>query len=587
MLVAENDDGGVGVFSLLRFEAKDIGTYYIEASAFNDLGEGEYTLEVSESVPLELYNYDQIAGQLIDGYWGGNPRSFNITGGQLTYNITSISGPAQILAVAALELWSDVTGIEFVSVSSSGQLRFRDTGDGAYADSNTSGSAINYSIVNVDTGWLLAYGTTLDSYTFQAYVHEIGHALGLGHAGNYNGDVNYGIDAMYLNDSWATTVMSYFAQDENFYFADQGFSYAYVTSPMGADVVAVAEIYGLSTTTRLGDTTYGFNSTSSRVIHDATQFDNTAYTIVDSGGVDTLDYSGFTANQLIVLEPEVFMNIGGLFGNVSIGRGTVIENAIGGSGDDRINGNSVDNHLLGEGGADYIVGYGGGDTIEGGDAADQIYGTGGNDMLRADGGFDKIYGGGGDDTIFGGSSNDRVQAGSGNDKAFGGIGNDRLLGQIGNDDLRGNEGNDRLYGGDGDDELTGGEGFDRLFGNADNDWLSGGEGDDELTGGGGDDTFVFEDALGTGSVDQILDFGNGNDTIFLDNSIFTAIAEGALAVGSFRLGTEALDVNDWIIYNSATGRIWYDADGSGAGEKVLFAIVDPGTDLTAADFIIG
>jgi serralysin len=56
----------------------------------------------------------------------------------------------------------------------------------------------------------------------------------------------------------------------------------------------------------------------------------------------------------------------------------------------------------------------------------------------------------------------------------------------------------------------------------------------------------------------------------------------------FRAGTSAADANDRIIYDSATGRIYYDADGNDAGAKVLFAQVTAGLALTNADFqIIG
>ena len=78
-------------------------------------------------------------------------------------------------------------------------------------------------IVNVDATWLADYGTALNGYAFQTYVHEIGHALGLGHAGNYNGEANYPYDASFANDSWAVSVMSYYDQTESSYYSNLGF----------------------------------------------------------------------------------------------------------------------------------------------------------------------------------------------------------------------------------------------------------------------------------------------------------------------------------------------------------------------------
>ena len=179
----------------------------------------------------------------------------------------------------------------------------------------------------------------LNSYSFMTYLHEIGHALGLGHAGDYNNTADYVQDALYANDAWSTTIMSYFDQNDNAYFHNQGFTRQFVLTPMVGDIVAMQQMYGLSTTTRAGNTTYGFNSNAGSSIYDAQSMGALAYTVFDSAGVDTLDYSGFTSNQLINLNPETFSNVGTGIGNVSIARGTVIENAIGGSGNDTIIGN--------------------------------------------------------------------------------------------------------------------------------------------------------------------------------------------------------------------------------------------------------
>ena len=232
-----------------------------------------------------------------------------------------------------------MTGITFNEVTTGGQIVYDDNQTGAFASASYSGGITTSANVNVSTQWLTNYGTGLNTYSFQTYIHETGHALGLGHAGNYNGSASYASDSLYLNDAWATTVMSYFSQTDNTYFQAQGFTQEFVVTPMVADGVAVANLYGTNTLTRTGNTTYGFNSTAGNAVYDATLNPTVSYTIYDNGGTDTLDYSGFSQNQVINLNAETFSNIGSRVGNVSIARGAVIENAIGGSGADTIIGN--------------------------------------------------------------------------------------------------------------------------------------------------------------------------------------------------------------------------------------------------------
>jgi len=99
---------------------------------------------------------------------------------------------------------------------------------------------------------------------------------------------------------------------------------------------------------------------------------------------------------------------------------------------------------------------------------------------------------------------------------------------------------------------------------------------------------VFDTVLSASSnVDRIIDFAVVDDTIALDQTIFTALtAIGTLSAAAFRAGTAAADSSDRIIYDAATGRIYYDADGNGAGAQVLFAQVTAGLALTNADFLI-
>jgi Ca2+-binding RTX toxin-like protein len=117
-------------------------------------------------------------------------------------------------------------------------------------------------------------------------------------------------------------------------------------------------------------------------------------------------------------------------------------------------------------------------------------------------------------------------------------------------------------------------------------------GNDTLTGGAGNDVFIFNAALNAATnVDQIMDFdANNNDKIDLENAIFTQLAAtGTLNSANLasNAGGNAGDANDYILYDTTTGNLYYDADGNGAGAKILFAHlnISAGT-LDASDFLV-
>ena len=113
------------------------------------------------------------------------------------------------------------------------------------------------------------------------------------------------------------------------------------------------------------DTTYGFNSTTGKLETTLTSAsDKPDFNVWDQRGIDTFDFSGFKQDQKIDLHSGSLSSVGGFRENVRIGTTTVIENAVGGSGDDRIMGNSADNVLIGGAGADTLVGGGGWNTFK-------------------------------------------------------------------------------------------------------------------------------------------------------------------------------------------------------------------------------
>ena len=277
-------------------------------------------------------------------------------------------------------------------------------------------------------------------------------------------------------------------------------------------------------------------------------------------------------------------------------------------------GNGLANAINGNSGANTLDGGDGNDTLKGHDGVDNLIGGNGADRLDGGAGADTMTGGANSDTYFvddsgdvivenaGEGNGDRVEASasytlSGNVEDLtltgtadiDGAGNDGaniLTGNSGANQLNGNGANDTLYGNSGNDVLIGDAGDDQLRGGNDDDSLYGGSGKDLLVGGAGADGFYFDGPLDAASRDNIKDFDVADDTIYLDRSVFTGFAaDGAIDADAFHLGTAAADAEDRILYDSATGKVYYDSDGDGAAAAVLFAQVAAGTALSELDFV--
>jgi Ca2+-binding RTX toxin-like protein len=214
-----------------------------------------------------------------------------------------------------------------------------------------------------------------------------------------------------------------------------------------------------------------------------------------------------------------------------------------------------------------------------------IVGNAGDNTLNGGGGADRMEGGGGNDTYVVDKATDKVieAAGQGADLVKGSVGlilaaNVEKLTLTGSGDIAGT--------GNGlDNTIVGNAGRNTLKGDAGNDKLFGGKGNDTLVGGADRDTFGFDSALNASTnVDRITDYSVADDTIQLENSVFTGLAAGTLQAAAFFIGSAAHDSSDRIIYNSTTGTLLFDADGTGASAAVKFATLGTGLALTNSEF---
>lgn len=212
-------------------------------------------------------------------------------------------------------------------------------------------------------------------------------------------------------------------------------------------------------------------------------------------------------------------------------------------------------------------------------------GNAGNNVLNGGLGADMMRGGLGNDVYIVDNTGDRMMeaAAAGRDAVQASI-NHTLGAQMEDLALRGTAtaGN----GNELDNIIRGNDMANRLDGRAGRDTMDGGLGRDVLIGGEAADRFMFTTALGNGNMDQIQDFQRGADRIMVDNDIFAGLNAGAMDAARFRAGPQAQDADDRILYDNATGALYYDADGNGTMASVEFARVAAGSNLTAADLAV-
>jgi hypothetical protein len=286
----------------------------------------------------------------------------------------------------ALQEYADYTNITFTEVSgNNGMIRFGNSDQywvsSAFALPYTSGSALTLVDILLANEDSYNINPVKGTWGYDTLVHEIGHALGLKHPGNYNAGGG-GAEPPYLpssQDSAQYTIMSYNSLDNP------------DATAMIFDIAALQYLYGADMSSRTGNDNYIFST-------------GAAFTIWDANGTDTLDASSWAHSVSLNLAPGT-LSYQGLTGTdatltpcVGIAFNCLIENAIGGSASDLLIGNIGNNLLTGGLGNDRLDGSTGNDTLDGGTGDDVLIGGTGNDTLIYSSGSDQLVGGDGLDT---------------------------------------------------------------------------------------------------------------------------------------------------------------------------------------------
>ncbi len=492
VVIEFNDDGGVGVDSMITFEATATDTFFIQAGAFNDASAGAYTLTFDTLHETTDASDDAMT-------------PFTIAPGE-TFNGTFESGSdLDRIAIEMVAGETYVATLEGFGNTNPGLRLFAPNGALLAQNDNFFGSfdsQISFTATASGTYYLQTMAVDNSSGAYQLHV---GSSTVEGQDAPTSTATPYSIDQ---GGRFSGTFET--QQDRDIIATEVTEGQTYVITTTGTDDAGNGQFVDFDV----------LDQNSNGMVFHTDFFGDTGLGV----------YTSITTGPAFLLT-ESFT---GAATNYEVATMAVTPGAAATAGDDiRVGLSTADSINLGNG-DDYFAGFGGNDTIVGGEGNDMMSGGVGFDVIRAGNGNDSLNGGanadnllgqGGDDLLVGEAGFDRLFGGTGNDFLDGGDGSDGMFGQQGNDTLIGGNDNDRMNGGPGNDSIDGGAGNDQLFGGAGFDTIVGGAGDDVMAGNFNADLFVFSD---------INEFGNDTITDFAAENQFERIdLRDVLAITSF------------------------------------------------------
>jgi Ca2+-binding RTX toxin-like protein len=547
-------DGGGGADHLIGGAGND--TYFVDGNdqVLEDAGGGfDYVLArasfaLAAGASVELMSTDN----------HGGTASINLTGNELSQVLIGNAG-ANVLngGPGGADLLQGLGGNDTYFVDGDDQVL------------ENAGGGSDYVIAR--TSYTLAAGASVelmstDNHGGIAAINLTGNELSQVLVGNAGANVlNGGVGGADLLQGLGGND-TYFVDGDDQVLEDAGGGSDYVIARASYTLAAGASVELISTDNHGG--TASINLTGNEL--GQVLIGNAGINVLNGGvgGADLLQGLGGNDTYLVDGDDQVLEDAGGGSDYViartsySLAAGASVElmstDNHGGIASINLTGNELGQVLIGNAGANVLNGGVGG--------ADLLQGLGGNDTYFVDG----------DDQVL-------EDAGGGSDYVIARASYSLAAGA--SVELMSTDN----HGGIASINLTGNELGQVLIGNAGANILSGGLGNDLLQGLGGNDTFAFTTILGPDNIDAIVDFASGSDKIQLGGAAgqpFLALATGALRAGTFVIGAAALDADDYLLYNSGTGALLFDADGNGASAAIQFATLATGLSLAAGDFLV-